>query len=507
MSCSTGNSNQDFQVGTYASGVSVHDPSVIQAESGDFYIFGSHMDTAVSSDLHSWTQLTSGVTANNPLFTGLFDNEKPAFTYVGKNDQSWYSVWAPDVIYNKTMGQYVMYFCTTSSYIKSTICYATADTIEGPYEYQGTIIYSGFTSRTYQETNLLDYVTEEYIRKAYLRGTVYNNHQWPNAIDPAVFYDRDGRMWLTYGSWSGGMFILELDEATGLPIRPDAAVGTGDALEKAAIAKTSTITDSVNWTDPYFGTHLVGGLHNSIEAPYILAPENSEYYYLFVSYGSLTTEGGYQIRLYRSENPDGPYVDTLGQQCGAEVFHNEFGLKMMGNYSFPSLSKAYMAPGHNSAIETGEGKLFLVFHTRFDDGEEFHEPRAHQLFVNRADWLVTAPFVYSGESLAVEGEGFSPKDIWGTYYLLNHGLAIGSTAQEAELVTLTKKGTITDSLGDTIGEWELEKGSVYITIGMDGVHYEGVVVEQSDDVGNPVLAITAVGDNNQTLWTVKYLAP
>ena len=52
------------------------------------------------------------------------------FTYVGKNEEGGYSVWAPDVIYNKKMGKYVMYFCTTSSYVKSNICFATADDIE-----------------------------------------------------------------------------------------------------------------------------------------------------------------------------------------------------------------------------------------------------------------------------------------------------------------------------------------------------------------------------------------
>ena len=39
-------------------GVSVHDPSIIKAD-GKYYIFGSHMSTAVSDDLQHWTAIGS----------------------------------------------------------------------------------------------------------------------------------------------------------------------------------------------------------------------------------------------------------------------------------------------------------------------------------------------------------------------------------------------------------------------------------------------------------------
>lgn len=50
-----------------------------------------------------------------------------------------------------------------------------------------------------------------------------------------------------------------------------------------------------------FWKRLLGGGHKSIEGPYILYDEESGYYYLFVSYGSLTREGGYQMRVFRSK--------------------------------------------------------------------------------------------------------------------------------------------------------------------------------------------------------------
>lgn len=40
-------------------GVSVHDPSVIEAD-GTYYIFGSHMSGASSEDLRNWTSIGDG---------------------------------------------------------------------------------------------------------------------------------------------------------------------------------------------------------------------------------------------------------------------------------------------------------------------------------------------------------------------------------------------------------------------------------------------------------------
>ena len=115
----------------------------------------------------------------------------------------------------------MMYFCTTSSYIKSNICFALSDSVEGPYSYEGTIIYSGFTKGSIDKTDVAEMAGRDNL-DTYIEYGSYNNALWPNAIDPSLFYDRDGRLWMTYGSWSGGIFILEIDEETGYPIHPEA---------------------------------------------------------------------------------------------------------------------------------------------------------------------------------------------------------------------------------------------------------------------------------------------
>ena len=59
---------------------------------------------------------------------------------------------------------------------------------------------------------------------------------------------------MVYGSWSGGIFLIEIDEETGYPIYPEA--------------------DEENHVDSYYGKKLLGGYHNSIEGPHIMYDEN-----------------------------------------------------------------------------------------------------------------------------------------------------------------------------------------------------------------------------------------
>lgn len=136
-----------------------------------------------------------------------------------------------------------MYFCTSSSYIKSSLCLATADKISGPYTYQCRLLDSGFNRMDAKKrrVDILDWCNGDIksVQKRYLQTGSYNNMLWPNCIDPTVFYDADGKMWMVYGSWSGGIFLMKIDEVTGLPIHPD--------------------TDDSEGVDAYFGRHLIGG--------------------------------------------------------------------------------------------------------------------------------------------------------------------------------------------------------------------------------------------------------
>ena len=220
--------------------VSVHDPSIVwDPSSKTYYIFGSHRAAAKTTDLMSWTAFTapwktatSDNAANNVAFEtpavkkvkkGGVDVDFPAFsaTKWSAKGGSGYNVdgnmWAPDVIYNKVLKKWCMYLSINGNAWYSSIILLTADNIEGPYLYQGPVVISGFKNGTeYKETDFeLVLGPQSSLPERYATGDKWGD-RYPNNIDPCVFYDEEGKLWMTYGSWSGGIWMLELDEKTGL---------------------------------------------------------------------------------------------------------------------------------------------------------------------------------------------------------------------------------------------------------------------------------------------------
>lgn len=466
----------------------VHDPAIFLDKDGSYYIFGTHMAAAASENLRYWNCFASGVNGKNPLFSNLFDGEKEAFSFCGKFNGKEYAVWAPDVSFNSVLGKYVMYFCTSGSYVKSSICMAVADNAKGPYTYVCRLLDSGFDEESVDKTNLKEILGEKADVKKYIKKNGhYNNLSWPNCIDPNTFRDKEGRLWMVYGSWSGGIFLLELDEKTGFPIHP--------------------AEDRRNGVDTYYGKKLLGGGHKSIEGPFILYDGESDYYYLFVSFGWLSRDGGYQIRLFRSKRPDGPYVDMEGKTFRRVNHHDPYGLKLIGNYIFPSMEYGCKSPGHNSAFIDSDGKMYIVYHQRFDIDTEMHEPRVHQLFRTKNGWLTVSPFATEGEMLCTKA--YLETEICGTYYVIEHGLDISPKLKKPVKVTFTGSNEILSAESGqknekrNIGSYRLEDES-RITVTIGGLVYEGVLVQINDEAGNPTMCITGVGAN-QSLWAVRYL--
>ena len=466
--------------------VAVHDPSIIK-EDGTYYIFGSHMAAASSTDLTNWTLIGNGYSGKNKVFTDLKNYDSGEFDYAGNKaslnptEDGEPHVWAPDVIYNEAQGLYYMYYCTSSNWNTSDIVYATSENVDGPYEWKGTLIYSGFTVDTIEATNVLDYVDEEtaideYTQKA---GYEYNYKEYPNAIDPTVFYDADGKMWMVYGSWSGGIFLLEIDESTGEVIHPEA--------------------DPDNNVDPYFGKRLLGGGHTSIEAPYILYDADAGYYYLYVAYGELTRGGGYQIRVFRSETVDGDYVDMNGARPDIGDANAFYGLKLSGNYYLPSLEMGYKATGHCSAMIDDDGKRYICYHTRFDMQSETHTPRVKQYFINEEGWPCMLPYATNGETIS--DTGYEEESLVGRYYVVNQGTGIDSEVAEPFILYLNADGSIVGE--DIEGSWKVTDNSCYVHITYDDKEYSGVFCQMQDEAGTDVMTFTAAG-SNESIWGVKY---
>lgn len=512
--------------------VAVHDPSIVKAEDGTYYIFGSHGCAAKSTDLINWTSVACGVNDGNRMLVpeGKTLREvlaeplswTDAFQTVNNyNRNEWQTnIWAADAIYNKAMGKYC-YYGSSSIWGESAsvIWMATSDNIEGTYEYADSLVYSGFNnlegemsflranSMHYSFSNLTDVLSKKEIENsAYFTETgEYDDSVFPNCIDPAVFYDNDGNLWMTYGSYFGGIYLMPLCEETGLP---DYEYMKNHEEYDAYFGKKIIATTSAN--------ELSG------EGPYITYDSQTGYYYLFVSYCGLASLGGYNVREYRSKTVEGPYLDAAGNSALDDA---NTGLKLMGNYNLECLQTAYLAAGHSSCIETDDGKLFHVYHTRFNNGQENYETRVHQMARTENGWAVVLPFEYSGET--INEKGFSAEEICGEYEFIAHGnISNGATSwiyvnniiSPTQSVTLNADGTITGlkvyesvknntnvSSREVSGTWAIKEGTAYATFVIDGVTYEGVFCVQKDESAEKTekLVFSAMGSNNECVWGVK----
>ncbi|MDP2648221.1 MAG: arabinan endo-1,5-alpha-L-arabinosidase, partial [Candidatus Yanofskybacteria bacterium] len=169
-----------------------------------------------------------------------------------------------------------------------------------------------------------------------------------NAIDPNVVIDERGMPWLSFGSYMSGIQIVKLTLAGS---RADSVVRT--------IASRN------------------GG---AIEAPFIV--KLNSYYYLFTSWDRCCrgTRSTYNIRVGRSQNALGPYVDKDGKLLtngGGSIVHAN--------------STRWRGPGHN-AILTSNGKIYNVYHAYDASNKGVPTLRISELVLDAQGWpIVTSP--------------------------------------------------------------------------------------------------------------------
>lgn len=193
--------------------ISVHDPSIVK-DGDDYYLFGTHLTNAKSLDLRNWDSYTTTV---NTDYEDIFKDGVKWASHGSDDYETKGNLWAPDVIYNEAMGKWCMYMSVNGQNYYSSIALATADDINGPYTYEGTVVYSGFTnSEEAAETDFSKVTGTNDVADRYLLNDGWNYTYGPNAIDPCVVYDKDGQLWMSYGSWFGGIFLMKLDNETGL---------------------------------------------------------------------------------------------------------------------------------------------------------------------------------------------------------------------------------------------------------------------------------------------------
>ncbi|MCP4585899.1 LamG-like jellyroll fold domain-containing protein [Pseudoalteromonas sp.] len=462
--------------------VSVHDPSVVKVDD-TYYIFGSHLAAAKSTDLLNW-EMISSLSANAAV------NESPLFDYNYTGEiaegiewtDGFTGNWAADVI-KAPNGKFWFYYnhCAQDNpdtpdvvdevcWNRSYLGLAEADNIEGPYTNKGIFLRSGYRT----EAEFAAYPLDN-------GQTTWNGAVDPNAIDPAAFYDADGKLWMVYGSYSGGIFVLAMDEETGMP-----EAGQG------------------------YGKKLVGGDFRAMEGAFVMYSPESEYYYLFFSVAGFDLNGGYNIRVARSKTPDGPYLDNAGNDIAA-IGGLEVGEKLMGGFEYTqelgetAPAWGYQSPGHNSAYyDEATGRHILVTHTRFPQtSTEFpentaaHQVRVHEMFINSLGWPMASPQRY----VPLEGDNMVVADeLYGYYKFINHGNDVNTDAIRSMHIALNEDHSVT---GDDPGIWYMIDDS-NIKLELDSGTYFGVAKWQWDDATKAMaVTVSATSSEGATIWASK----
>ncbi len=496
--------------------VGVHDPSIIQdPETKRYYLFGSHCAWAYSDDLKNWTSFTNNVTEASAVT--IFKDE---IAWCRKADSGYAvagNLWAPDIVWSEPMKKWCMYMSINGPDWNSTISLLTADRLDGNWTYVGPVIQSGM-SKKYGVTFDFTKVTGESTVPARYTDNVSrggNPTLEAHAIDPCVVYDDKGDLWMSYGSWSGGISMIRLDPKTGLRDYGASYKDTGNKAGEDGLI-----------SDPYTGYKIAGGTAVSGEGSYI--QKIGDYYFLFMSYGGYDPKGGYNMRIFRSREVKGPYLDVLGKDARTVVNSKagdtvgNTGMRLISYYKWNFAPYGYTAQGHNSAIvDPDSGKAFVIYHNKFNDGTAAHEVRNHQLLVNEDGWILAAPFEYAGET--VSEKGYSQELFTGDYGIMfqRQNVDAAKLACETEQSIRLEPGTaVKDDAGKVTGytgnitggyegTWTSKAGTPYVSLKIGTTTYKGVFCEGTiDETDVSAMTFTAVGDNNQEcLWGYKVKDP
>ena len=265
-------------------GVRIHDPSAIAKCKDEYWLFftGRGVQSYRSKDLRKWEP--------GPR---VFDQPPAWVREAVPANRNGNDFWAPEVI--QLHNRYLLYY-SVSSWGKNTSAIALA------------------TNRTLDPSDA-DYrwVDEGIV----IRSTPGTDDF--NAIDPGAVVDADGKLWMTFGSFWGGIMIVQLDAKTGKRIAPDSPV--------QPLAKKE-----------------------QIEAPCIY--RHGGHYYLFVNWGWCCrgVNSTYNIRVGRSERITGPYLDKDGND-----------MRKGGGTLLLASDGPFFGPGHPNVLADG-GKHLLVCH-------------------------------------------------------------------------------------------------------------------------------------------------
>jgi arabinan endo-1,5-alpha-L-arabinosidase len=363
------------------------------------------------------------------------------------NGRGAYNIWAPYILPYKDV--YRLYFCVSAFGKKASyLGLAESTSPEGPWVQKGCVVKTNDQSRM-------------------------------NAIDPTVVVDEEGKWWMHYGSFFGGLYCVELDPETGLSLKKE---DEGHLIARRA-----------NY------------LKDNLEAPEIIYHPELKKYFLFFSYDPLMTT--YNVRAGRSDNAEGPFFDFTGQNLKDTL--NDFPI-LTAPYRFDN-HPGWAGTGHCGVWRTDDGRFFMFHQGRLSPANMQMVLHVRQMFFTPDGWPVVSPERYAG----TKPQRFNSKDIAGEWEIirirepihernLEAGQALWGEGELKEKegnrsshLVFTSKGKIEEK-----GTWEFSAETQLLKLEQDTERIENLIVFAGQDWENEkeTILFTGLDKNGRSVW-------
>jgi len=290
----------------------VHDPTVVKC-STYWYMYGTdasygnvlngygHFPYKYSRDLVNWYYRGCAMNQTPPSWVKDSLNAIRGRLGLAAIANPNYGFWAPCI--RKVGNKYRMYYSIIiDNYIGNGLQNTTAN-FDNTWTERAFI---GMMEST-------DLATNVWVDKGYVISSVSDKTSWArastsdwsayfkwNAIDPTYIVTPEGNHWLIYGSWHSGIPEVQLDSATGKPLKLSNLADYGTRIARRVA------NDANRWQGQ--------------EGPEIMYNSKTGYYYLFLAYDELSVN--YNTRVCRSKTITGPFYGYNGASItnGAECY-------------------------------------------------------------------------------------------------------------------------------------------------------------------------------------------
>lgn len=468
----------------------VHDPSVMLAEDGYYYMYQTdasygnaheghgHFHCRRSKDLVNWEYLGAtmeeapawAVEKLNEYRNEMINAEGKKLDPIKAEDIS-YGYWAP-VVRKVNNGLYRMYYSLViDNYIK-TGKKNTAENFDHSWTeraFIGLMETSNPASNQWEDKGMVVCSASDQPNTEANGWGRRGTGDWDayfkfNAIDPTYTITPEGKHWLIYGSWHSGFAALEVNPSTGMPLTPLAKPWTVEGNSIDSFGKlVATRGNSTNrW--------------QASEGPDVIYNPQTQKYYMFMAYGQLAV--AYNTRVVRADRPEGPYVDMQGNSATAG---KEMLPVLTAPYKF-SNSNGWVGISHCGIFDDGQGNWYYTSQGRFpvdvpgiNASNAIMMGHVRSILWTEDGWPIVMPERYG----AVPKVAIAKEELEGNWELIqmkptaqnstNDGNA---TQYESKVITLGADGKVTSEAWGNDQTWSFDAAKNMITIGNNKIYIQ-----------------------------------